>query len=252
MHHRLIYILGYGFSGSTVFERILASSPSILGCGEIWRLKSDFSEEEICSCDQILSKCSVWSPAYNHFLLNDPALTELIKIALKNRDEIYFIDNSKSTLLRASHIYKMKQNFPVVWIHLYRNGLFVLNSVLKRKNNLSFITKIYLTIKTALHWNLSNIFGWAIRKLSGYDAQVIRFDDIAENNKFVIEKLSSLLSVTIPLDHNSTLPKAHQLTGNVSRHNDLKLSISTKRVHMDPLAKYLFLFFAFPSCLIFK
>jgi hypothetical protein len=58
---QLLYIAGYGRSGSTFLERLLHCQPQITACGEMAAfLRMYASEAERCSCGRNLSECDFW------------------------------------------------------------------------------------------------------------------------------------------------------------------------------------------------
>lgn len=58
----IIYIAGYGRSGSTLLERILGSHENIVGTGELSMLLPLLDKQDFrCSCGESLGKCSFWS-----------------------------------------------------------------------------------------------------------------------------------------------------------------------------------------------
>ena len=61
---KLIYIGGYGRSGSTLLEYLLTSHPALVACGEVQRSvrKFDVKRERLCTCGQKLPVCPVWGP----------------------------------------------------------------------------------------------------------------------------------------------------------------------------------------------
>ncbi len=57
----ILYIGGYGRSGSTILEKILTSHPKITGGGEIFRMAEIFSDHLAqCTCGELLKNCPVW------------------------------------------------------------------------------------------------------------------------------------------------------------------------------------------------
>lgn len=62
----LLYVLGAGHSGSSLFDVLLGSHPQILSCGEVHRL-SIAPHTRVCSCSEILNNCPVWSVAQTEF-----------------------------------------------------------------------------------------------------------------------------------------------------------------------------------------
>src|SRR5262249_55555259 len=61
---KLIYIGGYGRSGSTLLEYLLSSHPALVACGEVQRSfrRFEVKKERLCTCGQTLPKCRVWAP----------------------------------------------------------------------------------------------------------------------------------------------------------------------------------------------
>jgi hypothetical protein len=60
-NNNILYIGGYGRSGSTVLEKILTTHPEITGGGEIFRMAEVFSDEmATCTCGEKLKNCPVW------------------------------------------------------------------------------------------------------------------------------------------------------------------------------------------------
>lgn len=62
MKQRIVYIAGYGRSGSTLLERLLSSHERIFGTGEL----ADFTDmiqrtNVYCSCGAKITECPVWS-----------------------------------------------------------------------------------------------------------------------------------------------------------------------------------------------
>jgi len=63
----IIYIAGYGRSGSTLLERILSSHEKIVGTGELTILLTLANNKDfLCSCGEALGKCSFWAGVINH------------------------------------------------------------------------------------------------------------------------------------------------------------------------------------------
>lgn len=59
--YKLIYITGYGRSGSTILDLILGDSEHIVGLGELNNLMtSGWVNNEYCSCGQPANQCTFW------------------------------------------------------------------------------------------------------------------------------------------------------------------------------------------------
>lgn len=60
---RVIYIAGYGRSGTTLLDIALGQHPAVAGAGEIATLSRHvWSANEYCACGQRASDCPVWGP----------------------------------------------------------------------------------------------------------------------------------------------------------------------------------------------
>jgi len=56
----LVYILGYGHSGSTLLDMMLGSTHDMLSCGELWAFGRNLHENRLCSCGKHFSECEFW------------------------------------------------------------------------------------------------------------------------------------------------------------------------------------------------
>jgi len=57
---KLVYIGGYGRSGSTLLEYLLAAHPEVVACGEIERHLRVFARRRTCTCGEPARHCQVW------------------------------------------------------------------------------------------------------------------------------------------------------------------------------------------------
>ena len=57
----VVYISGYGRSGSTILDMLLGSHPQMIGTGEVFRLFEGWQAGENCSCGQALTDCPFWT-----------------------------------------------------------------------------------------------------------------------------------------------------------------------------------------------
>lgn len=66
---QVVYIMGYGRSGSTLLDTILGNHPDIVGVGELWRSFRDYRLEKAnCSCGQRGRDCLFWGAVVEHWL----------------------------------------------------------------------------------------------------------------------------------------------------------------------------------------
>jgi hypothetical protein len=57
---KVLYIAGYGRSGSTFLDMLLGNHDDVFGAGEITHLFTALLEDKVCTCGEIYLKCPVW------------------------------------------------------------------------------------------------------------------------------------------------------------------------------------------------
>jgi hypothetical protein len=62
---KLVYIGGYGRSGSTLLEYLLTTHPAVVACGEVERHLRSFGKKKVCTCGRRAKRCPVWG-AFQH------------------------------------------------------------------------------------------------------------------------------------------------------------------------------------------
>ncbi|MCA1705589.1 MAG: sulfotransferase, partial [Actinobacteria bacterium] len=64
----LVYIAGYGRSGSTILERLLARDPRVLPTGELYQFFTVLDgPDDRCSCGSQIADCPFWEGVYSRF-----------------------------------------------------------------------------------------------------------------------------------------------------------------------------------------
>lgn len=59
---KVLYIAGYGRSGSTTIEMLIAQGQRVFGAGELCFLFDDYDKERSCSCGETVDICEIWGP----------------------------------------------------------------------------------------------------------------------------------------------------------------------------------------------
>lgn len=81
----VVYIGGYGRSGSTLLERILASNYRLFALGELARLPIILAENSwTCSCGEDLQDCEFWSNFMNNSSVNNKSLERWLRLQHQN------------------------------------------------------------------------------------------------------------------------------------------------------------------------
>lgn len=66
---KLIYIVGFGRSGSTVLDILIGSHNQVFPCGELINLIHSFSNGEYCACGKKVFDCRFWSKVVSRWIL---------------------------------------------------------------------------------------------------------------------------------------------------------------------------------------
>ena len=60
---RVIYISGWGRSGTTIVDRLLGQLPGFFSVGELRSLWDSDPSTQLCSCGHTIAECPVWAPS---------------------------------------------------------------------------------------------------------------------------------------------------------------------------------------------
>lgn len=249
----LIYIAGYGRSGSTLMDRILNTSNDIIGTGELVHINNTVHDEYLsqCGCQTPQTKCDFWGSIIkelkswlkenklkskeNDFkklegirgLLSksEPGIFDLYnryhellfqKIADKSAPKIKYIADSSKT---AWHCYKRPQLLSnvfknIIIIHLVRDGRATAWSNIKNMRGKDSRGN-FLKRKYIF---IKTIISWnfANRYKKQYKYYYINYDVFCMDPEKIAHKLGEFLEVH-DIDLKKINQKNHLYTGNASR-----------------------------------
>lgn len=89
---KILYIAGYGRSGSTILDTTLGNHPVVLGAGELTWLFAYASQGKSCTCGKQLSACQLWAPIIRHALEAAGAISLESAAEVTRRCETYRCD----------------------------------------------------------------------------------------------------------------------------------------------------------------
>lgn len=128
--HTIIYIGGYGRSGSTILERYICNEYSAVGVGEI-SLLFNVSGNDICSCGRAAAICDFWSPILKH------STGEIIDAVIRhvNKNNLAIVDSSKTAgIARYGALNRHRYGSRFLFIHLQRDLFDTMASIAKGRN----------------------------------------------------------------------------------------------------------------------
>lgn len=229
---KLVYIGGYGHSGSTLLEYLLAASPETVACGEVASVLRDRDRRGKCTCRRPIRKCSVWGPHFASPDTLDGMSHEDLSRALVAQDgnaHAILIDSTKTAWRSAAVPFRLAGvlggGFSLV--HLVRDPRGVAWSGVKKAGRRGARPLLPLrSVSAALGWWIANLacelFG------SKYPDRYVRlrYEDVARSPG---EEMRGLFATLAPgLEWSAEAIGAndnrHQLYGNRMRAANLSLA----------------------------
>lgn len=244
----LVYVAGYGRSGSTLLARLLASAPGVFACGELARLFEGARNGRQCGCGEPLSTCPVWAPVTGHTADEDvpirtwlmdrlrsrawtrrrPGATDrssTIELIARSAGARILVDTSKTSLAMAFRPIRLANaGVDIRLIHLVRDGRGVMWSKLKAKQRstggaLTSFDRLRTVGRAALSWNAANAAAWwAARRIPG-EAYILTYEALVRDPLGVIPLVYEWLGPVLdaPVTPDTTRSANHLLGGNRMR-----------------------------------
>ena len=235
---KLVYIGGYGHSGSTLLEYLMTASPAVMACGEVAScIREGTRKRERCTCGRGADKCPAWSFFYSpssssitwtHARL----LLTLVQQVGGNYSAI--VDSSKTAWGSLSVPFRLKRKFgsEFILVHLMREPTAVCWSVLKQKDrraNRDGLRLRHYTLRcgwVVLGWWLANLSCDLFGMIYPRHYLRLRYEDLAHSPA---EALRTLFERLLPgtrwcSDEIGTRDNRHQLYGNKIRLRPLSIA----------------------------
>ena len=169
---KLVYIGGYGRSGSTLLEQLMTLRPDVVACGEVARaLQRGFKRNRQCTCGRLASECPVWSHFQQEPIKLEGWTHADLAMALLQRCSSHYavmVDSSKtawgSVMMPFSLRQRLGGDFRVV--HIVRDPRAVCWSTMKRPTKRMWArnTRLARFLVTLIGWTAANLtcelFAW--------------------------------------------------------------------------------------------
>jgi hypothetical protein len=232
---KLVYIGGYGHSGSTLLEYLLAANPKVVACGEVASVLRERGRKVKCTCGRQVTLCPVWGPLLASTETLDGMTHERLARALLAQDggaHAILIDSSKTAWHSAAVPFRLAKELGRDFrlVHLVRDPRAVSWSAVKKSGRRG--TRPLMPLRSgsaALGWWVANLaceqFGRAYP-----DRYVrVRYEDLA---RAPAETMRGLFAEILPgspgsewrADNIGGSGNRHQLYGNRMRSASLSLA----------------------------
>lgn len=229
----IVYIAGYGRSGSTFLDIVLGASPSVYGVGALSNLFKWGAEGHSCSCGQGVMACDFWGEILRELGIQQqdcarleklsraverrrwfkrdvtPAMREeyqqlqqrLWGLVVEKAGTRYILDSSKSS--KASFhrpALLMEAGFNVKLIHLSRDGRGVLWSVLKKLGSPEWqnreAPRPVRAVRAIMGWNVANQQAFTLKKQLPADNYVhLTYEELVTDPDKALAKLGDFLGI---------------------------------------------------------
>lgn len=233
----VLYIAGYGRSGSTVLDVLLGSHDQAVSVGELVYLGEEWQHgERTCACGREYKHCPFWEDVFSSSeeanewkrlarrIESRGRLLSLVSGAISDRDRDAYrgraralfsriakrgrasvvVDSSKSARHAAGRFWALHNvaGLDVRVLHLVRDGRDVLRSVIEKGSNWAVEgyrdKKRFLGARTITGWVLANSLAWMCGKALGKDRYLrIRFEDLLSDPAPVLEQIGNFVGMDL-------------------------------------------------------
>jgi hypothetical protein len=230
---KLVYIGGYGHSGSTLVEYLMTASPQVIACGEVASSAREGMMKSRCTCGELTRDCPIWGAFVQTSFPPDGWRHQDLTLALLQHvsdDYPLLVDSSKTAWQSAAVPFGLRRRLghDFELVHVARDPRAVCWSALKkaeRRGN-ARSNGALLCAFTTVGWWIANLacefFGWM------YPNQYVRlgYEDVVRSPREEVRVLlETLLSEReCRFESLGTGTNRHQLYGNRMRSGPPSLS----------------------------
>jgi hypothetical protein len=229
---KLVYIGGYGHSGSTLLEYLLATHETVLACGEVASALRERGRKERCTCGRLAKDCTVWGALQTAPKALDGWTHEGLALALLDRArETYavMVDSSKTPWRQAAAPFRLRRDLGTrfVLLHIVRDPRGVAWSAVKKAGRQG--TRPLAALRSgaaALGWSLANLAAELFGRLYPDQYLRLRYEDLAQDPSAAMQDLfhSLLPGAEWRPEDIGAGDNRHQLYGNRLRAQALSLA----------------------------
>lgn len=226
---KLVYIGGYGRSGSTLLESLLTTRADVLACGEVASCMHDRVDRG-CTCGKSRQDCEVWRPFHKDpgtlRGLSHEALTLALLDQMPDRYRL-MVDSSKTAWGALTAPFKLRRKIgpDFYLLHVVRNPRGVCCSTAGGawKRHAVIKSPALRHLRTALGWWAANLSCEMFGLLHPSQYQRICYENLTRAHE---EVLAQLFADLLPGEDapRRAAENRHQLYGNQRRYRGFEPS----------------------------
>ena len=228
---KLVYIGGYGHSGSTLLEYLMTGCQEVVACGEVVNARLKQASARTCSCDRPTEDCPVWGFISNPGLHVNRWDHEALDARLLQQASVNYevmVDSSKTAWRASATPFKLRRGpgRGFLLVHIVRDPRAVCWSLLKRERRLGRQSNdTLLCAETTLGWCFANLACELFRWRYPVQYYRIRYEDLVRDPRAV---MSALMLKVLPghqwqFETIGAHDNRHQLYANRMRSQTLSL-----------------------------
>lgn len=221
---KVLYIAGYGRSGSSILSRLLGAHPDVVSLGEFGRLSASASATVTCSCGEATEHCEFWRAAVAGGSKRHFREFKTLKALMLERPEIWFVDSTKTAYFDAWRPgYYLLAGYDLYVLQLRRSPASVVESAKKGRNRdieRGDSRKRRLeAIRTVFGWSFAHAVAVFYRLALGRRGVCMAYEDLVADPADFLSKLGlfmglDLEEVVADFGDGQPLPPGHEIAGN--------------------------------------
>jgi hypothetical protein len=229
---KLVYIGGYGHSGSTLLEYLLTANSQILACGEVASVLRDGAKKKHCTCGRLALDCPVWGQFLTESGRSSGLGHAALALALLDSAGAHYdalVDSTKTAWRHALAPFRLRRKLgdDFLLVHLVRDPRAVAWSAIKKtERRQQKVNRPLFCSFIVAGWTVANLACEIFARRHPDQCLRLRYEDLAARPG---ESLDILLARIAPGakwrgEELGAADNRHQLYGNRMRGKSLSLA----------------------------
>ncbi|HAN27176.1 MAG TPA: hypothetical protein DCP75_05555 [Haliea salexigens] len=225
MHRsKVLYIAGYGRSGSSILSRLLGAHADIVSLGEFGRLSVVANATVKCSCGETTEHCEFWRAAAAKGSKGFFREFKTLKALMRERPETWFVDSTKTAYFDGWRPgYYLLTGYDLYVLQLTRSAKSVVESANKGRNrDLERGVprrRRFEAARTVFGWSFANAVAGLYRLALGRKGVCMAYEDLTADPKEFLSRLGEFMGldleeVMVGFGSGQALPPGHEIAGN--------------------------------------